>query len=67
MIRVGYPTQNLRYLALENDERVLAKQAGAHAYSEQSRDWHALLGGRETDVMVEAKGKEYAPMDVDIG
>jgi hypothetical protein len=36
-----------------------------------SRDWQALLGvigGREVDVMVEAKGKEYAlaPMGVEI-
>jgi UV DNA damage endonuclease len=126
VIRLGYPTQNLRYLDLKNDERVWtvdeivrvahalgihaitgtfhhglnpggltmnetpdlslptwsprgtlhvssqdpAKQAGAHAYSVQSRDWHALpaaLGGREADVMVEAKGKEHAPTDVDIG
>jgi hypothetical protein len=34
-------------------------------------DWHALLdalGGHETDVMVEAKGKEYAliPMGVKV-
>jgi hypothetical protein len=36
-----------------------------------SRVWHALLGvvgGREADVMVEAKGKEHAlaPMGVEI-
>ena len=48
-----------------------AKQAGAHAYSVDSRDWQALLGGiggREADVMVEAKGKEHAlaPMGVEI-
>jgi UV DNA damage endonuclease len=48
-----------------------AKQAGAHAYSVESRDWQALLGasgGREVDVMVEAKGKEraLAPMGVKI-
>jgi UV DNA damage endonuclease len=48
-----------------------AKQAGAHAYSVDSRDWQALLGGiggREADVMVEAKGKEQAlaPMGVKI-
>ena len=47
------------------------KQAGAHAYSVDSRDWQALLGvigGRDVDVMVEAKGKEYAlaPMGVEI-
>jgi UV DNA damage endonuclease len=48
-----------------------AKQAGAHAYSVESRDWQALfdaIGGREADIMVEAKGKEYAlaPMGVKI-
>ena len=47
------------------------KQAGAHAYSVDSRDWQALLGvigGRDVDVMVEAKGKEYAlaPIGVEI-
>ena len=39
------------------------KQAGAHAYSVDLGDWYALLdalGGREADVMVEAKGKEQA-------
>ena len=39
------------------------KQAGAHAYSVDLRDWYALLealDGREADVMVEAKGKEHA-------
>jgi UV DNA damage endonuclease len=49
-----------------------AKRPGAHAYSVDARDWKTLveaLGGRETDVMVEAKGKEYAlaPLGVDIG
>jgi UV DNA damage endonuclease len=48
------------------------KQAGAHAYSVDDRDWQALLSalaGREADVMVEAKGKEYAlaPLGVEIG
>jgi UV DNA damage endonuclease len=48
------------------------KQAGAHAYSVDLRDWQTLLDalvGRETDVMVEAKGKElaFAPMGVKIG
>ena len=48
-----------------------AKQAGAHAYLVDSRDWQALrgvIGGREADVMVEAKGKEHAlaPMGVKI-
>jgi len=49
-----------------------AKQAGAHAYSVESRDWHVLLAaldGRDADVMLEAKGKEraLAPMGVEIG
>ena len=48
------------------------KRPGAHAYSVDPRDWQALLSaldGRETDVMVEAKGKEHAlaPMGVEIG
>jgi hypothetical protein len=48
------------------------KQAGAHAYSVDSRDRQALLdarNGREADVMVEAKGKEHAlvPLGVEIG
>jgi UV DNA damage endonuclease len=41
------------------------KQAGAHAYSVDLKDWYALLDaldGREADVMVEAKGKEQALM-----
>lgn len=39
------------------------KQPGAHAYSVDLADWQALveaLGGREADLMVEAKGKEHA-------
>lgn len=47
-----------------------AKRAGAHAYRVRSRDWHALLtalDGRDADVMVEAKGKDHALMDVEIG
>ncbi len=48
-----------------------AKQAGAHAYSVDTRDWEMLveaLEGREADVMVEAKGKEHAlaPLGVEI-
>src|SRR5919107_5381989 len=38
-----------------------AKQAGAHAYSVESRDWQALfgaIGGRGGDGLVEAKGKK---------
>jgi UV DNA damage endonuclease len=47
------------------------KQAGAHAYSVDGSDWRPLLGaleGRDADVMVEAKGNEYAlaPMGVEI-
>jgi UV DNA damage endonuclease len=41
------------------------KQAGAHTYSVDLKDWYALLAaldGREADVMVEAKGKEQALM-----
>jgi len=49
-----------------------SKQAGAHAYSVEPGDWHALrdaLGRREVDVMVEAKGKEHAlaPLGIRIG
>ena len=49
-----------------------AKQPGAHAYLVDARDWHRLLsalGGREADVMVEAKGKEQAlaPLGARIG
>ena len=49
-----------------------SKQAGAHAYSVEPGDWHALrdaLDRREADVMVEAKGKEHslAPLGVRIG
>ncbi|CAN5244807.1 UV DNA damage repair endonuclease UvsE [soil metagenome] len=39
------------------------KRPGAHAYSVEAGDWKALLSaleGRESDVMVEAKGKEQA-------
>ncbi len=47
------------HLSSQNPE----KQPGAHAYSVDLVDWHALvdaLRGREADVMVEAKGKDYA-------
>jgi len=40
-----------------------AKRPGAHAHSIEAGDWEAFLDaldGRETDVMVEAKGKELA-------
>jgi UV DNA damage endonuclease len=47
------------HLSSQNPE----KQAGAHAYSVEVADWETLvdaLGGREADVMIEAKGKEQA-------
>ena len=46
------------------------KRPGAHAYSIEPGDWEAVvgaLGGRETDVMVEAKGKELAALGVGAG
>ena len=46
------------------------KQAGAHAYSVDLRDWYALLDaldGREADVMVEAKSKEQALVPLVVG
>jgi len=46
------------------------KQAGAHAYAVDLKDWDALLAaldGREVDVMVEAKGKEQALLSLDTG
>jgi UV DNA damage endonuclease len=45
------------------------KQPGAHAYSVRVEDWETLveaLAGREADVMVEAKGKEYALMPLGV-
>ncbi len=47
------------------------KQPGAHAYSVYPEDWGTLveaLAGRDADVMVEAKGKEYAliPLGVEL-
>ncbi|MDP8952989.1 MAG: UV DNA damage repair endonuclease UvsE [Actinomycetota bacterium] len=55
------------HLSSQNPE----KQAGAHAYSVDLADWQALvdaLGGREADVMVEAKGKAHAlvPMGIQL-
>ena len=46
------------------------KRPGAHAYSVEPEDWEAVveaLDGRETDVMVEAKGKELAALGVGAG
>jgi UV DNA damage endonuclease len=62
---LSLPTWDLRrarpkvHLSSQDPE----KQAGAHAYSVDLRDWYALLDAldsREADVMVEAKGKEQA-------
>ncbi|QIN83241.1 UV DNA damage repair endonuclease UvsE [Rubrobacter tropicus] len=46
------------------------KRPGAHAYSIEPDDWETVVGaldGRETDVMVEAKGKELAALGVAAG
>lgn len=46
------------------------KQPGAHAFYIDLADWNGLLdslGGREADVMVEAKGKERALTPMGIG
>ena len=46
------------------------KRPGAHAYSVEPEDWRTVveaLNGRETDVMVEAKGKELAALGVGAG
>ena len=42
-----------------------SKRPGGHSYSIEPEDWEAVveaLDGRETDVMVEAKGKELAAL-----
>ena len=47
-----------------------SKRPGAHAYTVESGDWEAVveaLDGRQTDVMVEAKGKEIAALGVGLG
>jgi len=73
-LNLALPTWNARgvrpkvHLSSQDPE----KRPGAHAYSVDPHDWQALLSaldGRETDVMVEAKGKEQAlaPMSVEIG
>ena len=56
------------HLSSQNPE----KQAGAHAYTIEQADWQELvetLDGREADIMVEAKGKEYAliPLGIKVG
>jgi len=55
------------HLSSQNPE----KQPGAHAYSVDIEDWEMLveaLGGREADVMIEAKGKERTliPLGVEL-
>ena len=64
-LNLSLPTWEVRgvrpkvHISSQNPE----KQTGAHAYSIDPADWNALLkalDGRETDVMVEAKGKEHA-------
>ena len=68
---LSIPTWNVRGVRpkLHISSQDPEKQAGAHAYSIDLRDWDALreaLDGREADVMVEAKGKEHAlvPMGI---
>ena len=69
---LSLPTWDLRrarpkvHLSSQDPE----KQAGAHAYSVDLRDWYALLDAldsREADVMVEAKGKEQALVPLVVG
>ena len=46
------------------------KRVGAHAFSLDIGDWHALLAaldGREADTMVKAKGKEHALPPLGVG
>jgi UV DNA damage endonuclease len=48
----------------------LKKRPGAHAYTIEPDDWESVveaLDGRDTDVMVEAKGKELAALGVAAG
>lgn len=70
---LALPTWNVRgqrpklHLSSQDPE----KQPGAHAYSVYAEDWEELveaLRGREADVMVEAKGKEFAlvPLGVEL-
>ena len=46
------------------------KRPGAHAYSVDPEDWETVVGaldGKDTDIMVEAKGKELAALDIATG
>jgi len=60
---LSLPTWDGRRPKLHLSSQDPTKQAGAHAYLVDVEDWQTLvraLGGREADVMIEAKGKELA-------
>jgi UV DNA damage endonuclease len=60
---LSLPTWDGRRPKLHLSSQDPTKQAGAHAYQVDVEDWGTLvraLGGREADVMIEAKGKELA-------
>ena len=60
---LSLPTWDGRRPKLHLSSQDPTKQAGAHAYQVDVEDWGRLvraLGGREADVMIEAKGKELA-------
>jgi UV DNA damage endonuclease len=60
---LSLPTWDGRRPKLHLSSQDPTKQAGAHAYLVDVEDWEALvrtLGGREANVMIEAKGKELA-------
>jgi UV DNA damage endonuclease len=60
---LSLPTWDGRRPKLHLSSQDPTKQPGAHAYLVDVEDWEALvraLGGREADVMIEAKGKELA-------
>ena len=60
---LSLPTWGGRRPKLHLSSQDPTKQAGAHAYLVNVEDWETLvraLGGREADVMIEAKGKELA-------
>ena len=67
---LSLPTWDGRRPKLHLSSQDLDKQPGAHAYLVDIGDWETLveaLGGREADVMVEAKGKEQALAALGIG
>ena len=64
------PTWDGRRPKLHLSSQDPEKQPGAHAYLVRPADWESLLeglGGREADVMVEAKGKELALAPLGVG